>query len=43
MNVGDRRDAVGFVNCLFDPGDVVQERFDRIEERGRELLAAVRR
>ncbi len=34
--------AVGFVNNLFDPNDLAQGRFDRIEERGRRMLEAVR-
>lgn len=34
--------AVGFVAPLFDPGWVESARFDRIEGRARELLAAVR-
>jgi Entner-Doudoroff aldolase len=33
--------AVGFVAPLFDPGDMAAGRFDRIEQRGRALLAAV--
>lgn len=33
--------AVGFVNNLFDPNDLAQRRFDRIEERGRRMLEAV--
>lgn len=32
--------AVGFVAPLFDPDDLRDGRFDRIEARGRELLAA---
>ena len=34
--------AVGFTNALFDAGDLQAGRFDRIEERARALLAAVR-
>lgn len=34
--------AVGFVAPLFDPNDLREGRFDRIEARGRELLAACR-
>ena len=34
--------AVGFTRALFDPGDLQAGRFDRIEERARALLAAVR-
>ncbi len=34
--------AVGFVAPLFDPLDLREGRFDRIEARGRELLAACR-
>jgi 2-dehydro-3-deoxyphosphogluconate aldolase/(4S)-4-hydroxy-2-oxoglutarate aldolase len=34
--------AVGFVNVLFDPNDMAAGRFDRIEEKARRLLAAVR-
>ncbi|UCF66951.1 MAG: bifunctional 4-hydroxy-2-oxoglutarate aldolase/2-dehydro-3-deoxy-phosphogluconate aldolase [Acidobacteriota bacterium] len=33
--------AVGFVNPLFDPADLEQRRFDSIEARARQLLAAV--
>jgi Entner-Doudoroff aldolase len=33
--------AVGFVAPLFDPDDMAAGRFDRIEQRGRALLAAV--
>ena len=33
--------AVGFVAPLFDPQDMAAGRFDRIEQRGRALLAAV--
>ncbi len=33
--------AVGFVNPLFDPGDVRSGRFDAIERRARDLLQAV--
>jgi 2-dehydro-3-deoxyphosphogluconate aldolase/(4S)-4-hydroxy-2-oxoglutarate aldolase len=33
--------AVGFVAPLFDPHDIAAGRFDRIEQRGRALLAAV--
>ncbi|MHC4218444.1 MAG: bifunctional 4-hydroxy-2-oxoglutarate aldolase/2-dehydro-3-deoxy-phosphogluconate aldolase [Planctomycetota bacterium] len=33
--------AVGFVAPLFDPEDMAAGRFDRIEQRGRALLAAV--
>jgi len=32
--------AVGFVAPLFDPADLRERRFDRVEARGRELLAA---
>lgn len=32
--------AVGFVNNLFDPNDLAQGRFDRVEERGRRMLEA---
>jgi 2-dehydro-3-deoxyphosphogluconate aldolase/(4S)-4-hydroxy-2-oxoglutarate aldolase len=32
--------AVGFVNNLFDPNDLAQGAFDRVEERGRRMLAA---
>jgi len=32
--------AVGFVAPLFDPVDLREGRFDRVESRGRELLAA---
>jgi len=34
--------AVGFTQSLFDAGDIEAGRFDRIEERARALLAAVR-
>jgi Entner-Doudoroff aldolase len=34
--------AVGFVGSLFDAADLEARRFDRIEERARSLLAAVR-
>jgi 2-dehydro-3-deoxyphosphogluconate aldolase / (4S)-4-hydroxy-2-oxoglutarate aldolase len=34
--------AVGFVNTLFDPGDISAGRFDAIEDRARAMLAAVR-
>jgi len=34
--------AVGFVAPLFDPNDLREGRFDRIESRGRELLAVCR-
>ena len=34
--------AVGFTNALFDAGEIQAGRFDRIEERARALLAAVR-
>lgn len=34
--------AVGFVNNLFDPNDLAQGRFDRVEERGRRMLEATR-
>jgi 2-dehydro-3-deoxyphosphogluconate aldolase / (4S)-4-hydroxy-2-oxoglutarate aldolase len=34
--------AVGFTHALFDAGDLKAGRFDRIEERARALLAAVR-
>lgn len=34
--------AVGFVAPLFDPNDMAAGAFDRIEERGRRLLAAAR-
>jgi 2-dehydro-3-deoxyphosphogluconate aldolase/(4S)-4-hydroxy-2-oxoglutarate aldolase len=34
--------AVGFVNSLFEPGDVADGRFERIEERARELKNTVR-
>jgi 2-keto-3-deoxy-6-phosphogluconate aldolase len=34
--------AVGFVNSLFEPSDLQSGSYDRIEERGRRLLAAVR-
>ena len=34
--------AVGFTNALFDPAELAAGRFDRIEERARALLAAVR-
>ncbi len=33
--------AIGFVAPLFDAADIAAGRFDRIEERGRRLLAAV--
>jgi Entner-Doudoroff aldolase len=33
--------AIGFVAPLFDPEDMAAGRFDRIEQRGRALLAAV--
>lgn len=35
--------AVGFVAPLFDPADIAAGRFDRIEARGRELLAGLAR
>jgi Entner-Doudoroff aldolase len=35
--------AVGFVGPLFDPADLSEGRFDRIEARGRTLLASLRR
>jgi len=34
--------AVGFTHALFDAADIKAERFDRIEDRARTLLAAVR-
>ncbi len=34
--------AVGFTHALFDAGDIQAGRFDRVEERARALLAAVR-
>jgi 2-dehydro-3-deoxyphosphogluconate aldolase/(4S)-4-hydroxy-2-oxoglutarate aldolase len=34
--------AVGFVNSLFAPEDVKAGRFDVIEQRARQMLAAVR-
>ena len=34
--------AVGFTNALFDAGEIQAGRFERIEERARTLLAAVR-
>lgn len=34
--------AVGFVNNLFDPNDLAQGKFERIEERGRRMLEATR-
>jgi Entner-Doudoroff aldolase len=34
--------ALGFVAPLFDPADLAARRFDRIEERARFLLVAVR-
>lgn len=34
--------AVGFVNSLFEPGDVRAERWGAIEQRGRAMLEAVR-
>lgn len=34
--------AAGFVNNLFDPNDLAQGRFDRVEERGRRMLDAAR-
>lgn len=34
--------AVGFVNSLFDPGDIAAGRFEAIEARARAMLAAVR-
>ena len=34
--------AVGFVNNLFDPNDLAQGRFDRVEDRGRRMLKAAR-
>jgi len=34
--------AVGFTQSLFDPADIQAGRFDRIEERARALLTAVR-
>ncbi len=33
--------AVGFVRSLFDPADMAAERWDRVEERARALLAAI--
>lgn len=33
--------AVGFVNSLFDPGDMAAGRFDRIEQRAAAMLNAV--
>jgi Entner-Doudoroff aldolase len=33
--------AVGFVNTLFDPGDIAAGRFDAIEARGRAMQQAV--
>ncbi|MFH2008611.1 MAG: bifunctional 4-hydroxy-2-oxoglutarate aldolase/2-dehydro-3-deoxy-phosphogluconate aldolase [bacterium] len=32
--------AVGFVSCLFDAQDLAADRFDRVEARARDLLAA---
>jgi len=34
--------AVGFTQALFDPAELVSGRFDRVEERARGLLAAMR-
>lgn len=34
--------AVGFVNSLFEPADIAAERWDAIEQRGREMLKAVK-
>jgi len=34
--------AVGFTQSLFDAGEIMAGRFDRVEERARALLAAVR-
>jgi Entner-Doudoroff aldolase len=34
--------AVGFTHALFDAGEIAAGRFDRIEDRARALLAAVR-
>jgi len=34
--------ALGFTHALFDAGDLKASRFDRIEERARDLLAAMR-
>ena len=34
--------AVGFTQALFDPAELAAGRFDRIEERARALLAAIR-
>lgn len=34
--------ALGFVAPLFDATELAEGRFDRVEERGREILAAVR-
>ena len=34
--------AVGFVAPLFHPSDIESEQYDKIEERGRALLAATR-
>jgi len=49
VDAGNARDwidagawAVGFTHALFDATDIKAERFDRIEDRARTLLAAVR-
>ena len=34
--------AVGFVNPLFEPDDLRDGRFDRVEDRARRMLAAIR-
>ena len=34
--------GVGFVNCLFEPGDLAAGRFDAVRERARAMVAAVR-
>ena len=33
--------AVGFVNSLFDPQDIASGRFDAVEQRARQMIAAV--
>ena len=34
--------GLGFVNCLFEPGDVAEGRFDSIRDRAAAMVAAVR-
>ena len=33
--------AVGFVNSLFEPEDIAQQRFEKIEERARKMVSTL--